>query len=512
MAAVTPRRAQSQENVWSSSSSGSRTPSCGEDDLPPAIPPRKNPPGSTLERRGPVTRRKVSAPVPSTPSPLSPVTPTISTTPTVTHEAGAPSLSSQGNHPAHHPNSSISPEHRMKFEYNLKKFILQSKDSEVSKEKRPVRPAVNHQHHHQAPVMMRSRQFSSHENLIGNGGGAEASGGRRPSTGNVASHVHRIQRQGSRDSLNSVSSGDHHHHHPGTSAHHALAPHPHHPGFGHHPHHHHHQQSRHNGNHLPFQRQTSHENLPYSSSSSSSLAVGRNNNNNGRNLHRPHSREVLRPVIHESPDDVGDGAALSSTPFSVSGGVSRGDHPLRRGRVYRSCDNIIQQNPPAANRECNGGGQRASDGAVAPHPFSPTKGNRPQVLYGIGEYKLSSGSVGNVGAAASASSPAAAGAMNFASPFARLAPSPSKEKPATPKRLPSSESLTGVGRLPASSHPQIAPPPPPIPPHGRTPPHEASSKMAGIPSRVLQPLTLEINPGALEIRPKYVKRFFFYCR
>ena len=284
-----------------------------------------------------------------------------------------------------------------------------------------------------------------------------------------------------------------------------------------------------NGGNQPFYRQTSHENLyPYSSASSSATALGGGGgggagggrlSNNKREIYRPHSREYLGE-IHEGPDD-GDGA-LAAPVGGESQVADPPVHPLRRRRVYRSCDNILQQ-PPNSSAILGGGGVGSGvvpdvgGGRFPEKQFqpSPTRNNRPQILHGIiGKY---GGSLGNVvSPSAGGGGGGGGGGGNATSPFARVSsphnhfnnnnynplglvsPSASKEK-LTTKKLPSSENIASNKNNPRYQVAAPAPPavPPPVPPHGKTPPHDAPGKGAANPStqRIFQPLTVEINPG-----------------
>jgi hypothetical protein len=115
------RRSQSQDNVWVDV-----TPE--NEQLPPALPPRKHPPGSTLERPRPPLRKN-SAP------------------PSSGSSGGAPPISS--------PTSSISPQHKENFSAKLQLFRMQAaKDQRVAGSS-PVKKVNNKQ-----SSINRQRQFS----------------------------------------------------------------------------------------------------------------------------------------------------------------------------------------------------------------------------------------------------------------------------------------------------------------------------------------------------------------
>ena len=470
---MTPRRAQSHENVRSSSSSaGSRTPSCGDEDLPPAIPPRKNPPGgTTLERlRGP-TLRKSSAPPPST----------LSFAPAYSNN----NSSTTPNSKEVNPNSSISPEHRKKFEYVLNKFNLQTKDSKAKEKSKVMRPALN-------------KQFSSHENLISGSGETMVNDGRGTGGGNALFGQQRFLRQGSRDSIHSLD-----------QQHPAQRPHP-------------QQQLQQQQSHQfsqnnprtsnqNFYRQTSHENL-YPTSSNMTVGMGRLNGSK-KDLYRPHSREMLHE-IHEGPaEGTGSSPANANQPANNNNALSR-ERPLRRRPVHKSCDNILQQTHHSRDNFGMVGASDSGDDNQHKQQTSPTKVSRPQFLYGIGSNHGRVGSSGHLASPSAANVGGGGGGNNLGSPMAMLnspqhqmngsfgsqsslaSPSSAKEKPLTPRRQPSAENLAPLP--PPSSRYQVpvstSSMPPPVPPHGNTP-HEAVNKGPVMSPRMFQPLTLEINPG-----------------
>ena len=376
----------------------------------------------------------------------------------------------------------------------------------------------------------------------------------------------RFQRQESRDSLNSVDSQNP----TSTHQHQQLRQQPGQGSNGG-------AQFRQNGNqlkqHPAFIRQTSHENLVSPSSSSSPSVALVRSNNGGNVLYRPHSREILGQ-IHETPGDATDNDSAASGKASRVGsggvaavaGVHRGN-ALRRARVFGSCDNILQHNGRDLSTLLSGVTSRSSEtgsSQATTTTTTTTKNNRPQFLHGIGAHNPLSGSLSNVVSPSSSNLSSPPAIVAATSPFARpssahqqhhhlpqqvVSPSTSKEKPLTPRRMPSTECLSATKRMPSNeclmttkrmpsteclsptkrmnsteclaSSSSMTPnggrcsvsvpaqpvghmaSAPPVPPH-RTPTHETASpssavaKPAGYSNRVFQPLTLEINPGLCE--------------